>query len=221
MDKLIGKFLGKLDDDLFITTRGVAYQYDMKTVKYNGEYFDKYQNYKGTKIADKLNECRVTLVSKYTTDPILDIGIGSGEFIENCEDSFGYDINPKAIEWLKDRELFRDDFESFNAFTMWDVIEHIETPEDYFSKMSGHLFCSLPIFEDLDKIRDSKHYRPDEHLYYFTEKGFISWMSLHGFRCVASTNMETKAGREDILSFVFYKDLPTYYENSFYSKWMQ
>ena len=74
MDKLIGKFLGKLDDDLFITTRGVAYQYNMKTVKYNGEYFDKYQNYRGTEIADKLNECRVTLVSKYTTDPILDIG---------------------------------------------------------------------------------------------------------------------------------------------------
>ena len=52
-------------------------------------------------------------------------------------------------------------------------------------------------------IRDSKHYRPGEHLYYFTELGFAQWMARHGFELLEVSNFETKAGRDSILSFAF------------------
>ena len=56
---------------------------------------------------------------------------------------------------------------------------------------------------DLNKIRESKHYRPGEHLLYWTEKGFVDWMFEKGFRFLEKRTFEIQAGREDILSFAF------------------
>ena len=53
----------------------------------------------------------------------------------------------------------------FNAFTFWDVLEHVENPESYFGWMrdGAVVFVSLPVFDDLNQVRASKHYRPNEH----------------------------------------------------------
>jgi len=64
----------------------------------------------------------------------------------------------------------------------------------------------FPIFPDLTAIRASKHYRPGEHLYYFTEDGLVRWMALHGFLLRERNDFETRAGRDSILSFAFLRD---------------
>ena len=137
----------------------------------------------------------------------MDVGIGSGEFIKNRPNTYGQDINPVAIEWLKRNDLWARYLGDFEALTFWDVIEHVPTPADYFDKVSdgAYLFTSLPIFEDLSQIRVSKHYRPGEHLYYFTEPGFVCWMALHGFKLLERQTFEMDAGRENIFSFSFEK----------------
>lgn len=209
MDSIIETFRGRPDGDLMLCEhQGVAYQRDMsQQVHYNGAYFDKYVGYEGTPLAHAINAGRVALVNKYVgaDSGVLDVGVGSGEFIKSRPNTFGFDINPKAVDWLKASMRWADCFGAFEAFTFWDVLEHVETPDDYFGRIhdGAYLFTSLPIFEDLKRVRESKHYRPGEHLYYFTEAGFASWMARHGFRLLETDDFETRAGREAILSFAF------------------
>jgi len=163
--------------------------------------------FRSSEIAEKINAGRVALVAKhYGNGPLLDIGIGSGEFIRTRHGkTYGHDINPAAIDWLIRDGRWRTDFAAFDAFTFWDVLEHVPEPEIYFRHMppGAFVFASLPIFDDLRRIRESRHYRPGEHLYYFTLRGFVGWMGLHGFRHLATERYETEAGRDSILSFAF------------------
>ena len=213
MDRLIKRFDGVDDGDLFICDRGVAYQKDMSTlVKYDEAYFNKCLGYEDKDIAVAINDGRKALVKKYHKGRVLDIGIGSGEFIKKRPDTYGYDINPVGLQWLYDNRYYSDKFRDFNAFTFWDVVEHVDAPEGYFKRFpdGAFVFFSLPIFGDLQSIRGSKHYRPNEHLYYFTSQGFIDWMAMHRFRLLERQKFEIDAGRDSIYSFAFKKDLPSY-----------
>jgi len=209
MDKHIQAY-AKVDGDLIVIEKfGIAYQLDMTNlINYSDDYFKCYQGYKGTEIAKKINEGRKEFVNRMFTGRVLDVGIGSGEFIETRENTFGYDVNLVAKEWLKKKGLWSSNFNAFEAFTFWDVIEHIPNPIDYFDniKPKSYLFTSIPVFNDINKIRESKHYKPGEHLYYFTRSGFLTWMKTHGFRLLYSSEFETNAGREDILSFAFIRE---------------
>lgn len=219
MDELIRRFNGVVDKDLVLCLdRGVAYQRDMsRLVAYDQSYFDKCKSYEGKKIGNVIHAGRVEFVRKYVSDekPVLDIGIGSGEFIRwRRHTTFGYDINPQAIVWLKAKKKWADldEFGSYSAFTMWDVLEHIPTPNDYFKFMGkgSYLFLSLPLFDDLNKIRSSKHYRPGEHLYYWTLQGIVDYTALYGFRVLEMSAFEIDAGRESIYSLALIRDLPDY-----------
>lgn len=208
MDRFISEYPFTPDKDLHITPYGVAYQSDMtQLVSYDRDYFNKCRGYEGKEIALAINAGRIDFVNKYHNGMVLDVGIGSGEFIKTRGRCHGYDINNEAIDWLKKNDLYSDTFEAYKAFTFWDVIEHIPNPSIYFDRIpeDSYLFVSLPIFEDLENIRESKHYRPNEHLYYWTDMGFTGWMWRHGFTLMEVSNFETRAGREDILSFAFFK----------------
>jgi hypothetical protein len=208
MDRFIAGFPAEADGDLMLCRgHGVAYQKDQgHLVEYDGAYFEKYRGYEGQPIALDINAGRVALVAKFIgRGRMVDVGIGSGEFIKNRPNTFGTDVNPHAIAWLKRQKLLAERLFDFSAFSFWDVIEHIPTPEESFRHvpLHGRLFTSIPLFADLDSIRRSKHYRPDEHLYYFTEDGFLAWMELHGFHMLERQTFEIDAGREDIFSFAF------------------
>lgn len=176
-------------------------------VSYDEDYFNKCLSYEDKEIALKINRGRIDFVDKFHRGIVLDIGIGSGEFIKKRGNAHGYDVNPKAVKWLKENNLYSDEFEDYRAFTFWDVLEHIEEPVDYFKRFpkGSYVFTSLPVFDDLKNIKQSKHYRPGEHLWYWTEKGFIDWMGEHGFRFLERRLFEILAGREDIYSFAFLK----------------
>lgn len=211
MDRFIAMLGCVVDRDLCISEAGgVACQRDMAArVPYDENYFNKCASYEDKAIALAINAGRIALVDKYVNGGlVLDIGVGSGEFIKKRGGlTFGMDINPAAVGWLKRQGRHSESFAGFNAFTFWDVIEHVPEPENYFRRMpnGSYLFTSIPIFEDLKAIRLSKHYRPGEHLYYFTEPGFVSWMAMHGFAFLERQDFEIAAGRDSILSFAFRK----------------
>jgi hypothetical protein len=209
MDRFIEQFPVRHDGDLSLCLEyGVAYQTDRQNIiQYNGDYWNKCAGYEDSEIALKISKGRIEFVDRHYSGEVLDIGVGCGEFIKKRNGTYGYDINPKAVEWLLECGLYRDCFSDFDAFTMWDVLEHVETPEQYFINIrpASFLFLSLPIFGDLAKIRESKHYRPGEHLYYWTRDGLIEWMLLHKFELCGHSDFETQAGRESIESFAFRK----------------
>jgi hypothetical protein len=208
MDRFIAAMPSEEDGELNLCLEhGVAYQRDMANlVAYDAEYYDRYTSYEGQEIAQKINAGRVAMVGRHLgRNRVCDVGIGSGEFIKSRENTYGFDVNPVAIEWLKRNDLWLVSFDYFSAFTFWDVIEHCPTPEDYLKQvpLHGWAFFSIPVFDDLRRIRESKHYRPNEHLYYYTRDGFVSWLEAHGLKLMEESDFETLAGRESIRSFAF------------------
>jgi hypothetical protein len=207
MDRFIAALHAEPDGDLMVTNRGVAYQKDRdQIVAYDAAYYDKCAGYDGQEIANKINAGRVAFVAKhYGIGKVVDVGIGSGEFIRSRPDTYGHDVNPAGIEWLRRNDLWVPRISGFGAATFWDVLEHVEEPETYLRQIGLHcyLFASVPIFYELSAIRTSKHYRPGEHLYYWTAEGFVDWMQMHGFLCLEQSDFEIQAGRESINSFAF------------------
>lgn len=201
---------------------GVAYQTYMGhgRVPYDASYLAKVDAYDRTPIATAVNKGRCEFMARHLPlgASVLDIGAGSGAMVRDMTAAGwrakGYDVIPDAIGRLMQNSQFAEDPYQFDATTMWDAIEHIENPEPRLRTPKGaYLFASLPIFEDLSRIRESKHYRPGEHLYYWTAAGFTEWMALYGFRLLEQSNHEIEAGREAIGAFAFKRDLPDYHDH--------
>lgn len=169
---------------------------------YSGDYFAHYQKLDATPMGELLTKARCELVDKYMPDHYaVDIGIGGGRFVtEHGGD--GYDVCEDAIKWLGDSYV--DPYKtSIYAATCWDSLEHIQEPEKLLAQVEKWLFVSLPVFEDADDVLSSKHYKPGEHLWYFSSTGFINWCAEQGFECVEMNRVESDLGREGIMSFAF------------------
>src|SRR5512146_2311884 len=166
VDRFIASFKSVEDGDLMLCNdNGVAYQKDMTNlVAYDEDYYNKCRSYEDQEIANAINAGRIALVARHYAGRVLDVGIGSGEFIRKRPRTYGFDVNPAAIEWLKRNDLWSEHPDEFGAVTFWDVLEHVETPEVYLKRIGLHkyLFTSLPLFYGLGGIRLSKHYRPGD-----------------------------------------------------------
>lgn len=224
MDDLIKRFGCARDGDLMLCMhRGVAYQVDMAAdrIDYGQEYFRKVAAYEGGAIATAVNAGRCALIARHAAPDatVLDVGAGTGAFVRAARSwgfaAVGYDVMPTAVAALRKAGLYDEDPAIFDAVTMWDTIEHLEDPILTLRRVTkgALLFASVPVFEDLRRIRESKHYRPGEHLYYWTARGFIDWMALWGFRPLEQSTHEVDAGRESVGAFAFRRDLPDYHDH--------
>jgi len=190
---------------------GWAYQEKIEPYDYGKSYWQNYLNIEETETAFKLNEFRKTISTKYS-NTILDIGIGSGAYLKTIKcKKFGYDVNPFAVEWLKENGMFYDpyidDNSAIDGFCSWDVLEHIENPNILLDKLpkESFLFVSLPVFASLEMVHLSKHYKPNEHLQYFTTRGVINFLQLSGFKIHEIRSDESQIGRESVMTFVAQK----------------
>lgn len=173
-------------------------------MEYGEAYWENYQKYASSPNANAINDARIALVCRYvtlTSDQLCDVGIGNGQFAltMGCK---GFDVNEHAAAWLKQRNMFGDPYtQQFEALSFWDVLEHIEDPSALLTV--PHIFTSLPIHQDLNGLMNSKHLRPNEHLWHFTQEGFIHFMDHFGYNVQEVNDSESKAGRESIQSFYF------------------
>lgn len=170
---------------------------------YGEGYWETYQQYAAGSIGEALTLYRTEFVAKYV-DPatICDVGIGSGQFIKHVG-AKGCDINPYARDWLLKNKLFGDPYtEKFSALTFWDVLEHFDNPAGILSH-TDKVFMSLPIHADFKACLASKHLKPNEHIWHFTDSGIKFFMKYHGFDVIEQGDGETQAGRESIMSYYF------------------
>jgi len=174
---------------------------------YGEDYFQKYVGYEGSAVEASLNNFRSQFVDMHYRGAVVDIGIGCGTFINRRGrlNTSGYDVGSKSISWLKDQDLWTDPYEcsSVSAITCWDSLEHIRDYRPLLSKVSKWAFMSVPIFVDCYHASRSKHFRPEEHWWYFTNDSIVSMMALHGFKLVSQSSMEQVIGREDINCYAF------------------
>jgi hypothetical protein len=181
---------------------------DITPRDYDEGYFNKYKDYAKTPMGKLLTDMRIAFIDRWHTGKLLDVGIGSGMLVNLRKDTFGYDINLSAIELLKSVGKYRNIFDCiFPAYSFFDSFEHIKDHSTILNAMpqKTKVFISLPIFKDASHALKSKHFRRDEHYWYFTPQGIIRYMAEYSFACLDIDNFETRTGREDILSFVFEK----------------
>jgi hypothetical protein len=183
-------------------------------VPYDEAYFHKYIEYENSVKGKGITDFRVGMVQKMLCAEeeklaCLDIGIGSGHFMKELKKNTdlvveGLDINKVAKKWMKTHG-YSSKRKRYDILTFWDVLEHIPEPwrlwENYNPK---YLAVSIPLFKDKEHAINSRHFRPEEHWWYFTLEGFMTWMgSMDWEICAYSTAESTKWGREDIFSFGF------------------
>jgi hypothetical protein len=185
---------------------GIGTLYDVEPVPYDRSYWQHYRDMDKTPMSAALTKERVDLVCRYWAGPVVDVGIGGGAFLRGHPECTGMDINPDAIEYLQDcGALHVMDEDGVEVLTFWDSAEHMTL--EAFAALLAHCrvwcFISMPIYEDYDDAVQSKHFKPGEHLSYFTHPGLVGFMRANGWSLVEYNDMETRLGRESIGSYAF------------------
>lgn len=189
------------------------YPVDDNTNVYDKAYFDKYVGYENTSIGEAINDFRVSYVNSFIgkSSEVIDIGIGSGFFIKTRGNTYGYDVNPIGIDFLRTKNLYIDVYkgipDTIKGITCFDSLEHIKCLEGLLQLIpkGTYFITSIPIFKNKEHCLSSKHFRPDEHFHYFTHKGFLEYMSSQGFATCWMSTRETDLGRDEIYTYTFIK----------------
>lgn len=196
---------GLMDSLLWSEELGIGF-HPREPMDYEGPYFKKYQQLDNSKMGAALTKLRVDLVERHYGDngsQVIDIGIGGGRFVTQYG-CWGFDVNPDAVAWLEERSALRDPYaNSVDALAFWDSLEHIPDPESIVACARQWVFVSMPIYENAKDCLESPHYKPGEHIWYWTFDGLSRWFQRQGFEMYEANHMETEAGRRGIMSFAF------------------
>lgn len=132
---------------------------------------------------------------------ILDIGCGTGAFLHTMKQSgwmtTGLEPDKNArqvahrkyqLDPLSADQLFQLPEQSFNAITLWHVLEHVHPLHEYFQqirlllKPGGKIFIAVPNYTSLD----ASHYKAcwaaydvPRHLYHFSPASLIQLAKKH------------------------------------------
>ena len=193
---------------------GYGYVHPVPRHNYGSEYFHEYESRSKNEVSESLMDSRRALVDAYHEGDVVDVGSGFGTFVEHRNrgreepNTFGYDVNPWSVAKTINLGLFWDPWERpMPAATFWDSLEHFDDPTPILSRIERYAFVSIPIFRSLEHVKESKHFKPGEHVWYFTSDGLVRFFKDHGFALIESSNREVVIGREDIESFVFVREV--------------
>ncbi len=152
------------------------------------------------------------LVSSFQSKgKLLDIGCGTGDFLQLCEKK-GWNVvgvdpeekaRKKAVQKLKKESLVLENInqlpnEKYDAITLWHVLEHIPDTKNYITKLSkllkeeGVLIVAVPNF----KSYDAKHYHSfwaaydvPRHLWHFSKTAIQKLFSEQNFELIKTKPM--------------------------------
>ena len=172
-----------------------------------------------------------------TNGEILDIGCGTGAFLDSMKqadwkisglepDAIArtkaielYNIHPQQSE-----ELFELTAGTYNAITMWHVLEHVHELHAYIKQIgellatNGKLFIAVPNYTSKDAAIYKEHwaaYDVPRHLYHFSPQSMDKLLSMHGLKVTAVKPMwfdsfyvsmlseQYKNGKGNIIKAVF------------------
>lgn len=171
---------------------------------YDSGYFERYRQLADTEMGRKLTASRIQLVARHYNGPLVDVGIGAGQFVEARPNTRGFDVNPAGVEWLAQRGLWADLYDDrYPALTFWDSLEHIDRPDIAVGHAEKWVFVSVPIFSGAEHVVRSRHFRKDEHIWYWTHDGLVAWFEQQGFALAENNRVETVLGRDGIGSYAF------------------
>ncbi len=167
-------------------------------IKYDLSYYEKMLR-QNSRLAEKIAKVRWSFISRLNARFVLDYGSGVGWFRaykpSDVEvDSF--DIGP-----YPQTGILRD---YYNLICFWDVLEHISGFNELKDILTStdYVALSIPIKPDKVPIEKWKHFKPGEHLNYFSEKSLDEIFRKYSFHLLAKGSPECPP-REDILSLIY------------------
>jgi len=158
-------------------------------------------------------EQKAKLIIHYTKEKgrILDIGAGIGAFlsvmkekaweIKGIEPDFTARENAKKLFGLELDEpslLYSLNHNSYDAITLWHVMEHVHQLHDYIEQLKnlltkeGKIFIAVPNYTSTDAAAYRNFwaaYDVPRHLYHFTPKAIEKLTQLHGLKLIAKKPM--------------------------------
>lgn len=188
---------------------------------YNRNYLNEYISRSKDRMSERLNSARIKEVLRYDTNSTLvDYGCGAGAFVEKAVNHFsccGMDVNRDALEYcklrIKDATFVWAPWGmppyplQASVVTFFDSLEHVPSPVSLLLDCEASvLVVSSPIFTSVEHVRWSKHFKPLEHLWYFTTKSLVELMRRTGYKAIRASSFESDIGREDIVTFGFVRD---------------
>lgn len=137
---------------------------------------------------------------------LLDIGCGVGTFLHTMQQA-GWNITglePDAnarnnamelysVHAMTPEALFSLNASSFNAITMWHVLEHVHDLHEYIAqikkllKPGGKIIIAVPNYTSKDAAVYKEYwaaYDVPRHLYHFSPKAMKTLMQLHGLNVI-------------------------------------
>ena len=142
---------------------------------------------------------------------LLDIGCGTGAFLHTMS-AAGWNITglePDAVARTKAKELYDIQplepaklFElkpaSYNAITMWHVLEHVHQLHDYIKQLAalltteGKLFIAVPNYTSHDAAVYGENwaaYDVPRHLYHFSPKSMEQLLTIYNLKLITARPM--------------------------------
>jgi len=92
----------------------------------------------------------------------------------------------------------------YDVVCFWDVLEHVRDFSDLEAvlALSNHVACTVPLVSRKG-LTGWKHFKPGEHLHYFTKDSLDALFHKYGFtKCIIFTDIECPP-REDVYSLVY------------------
>ncbi|HCQ29793.1 MAG TPA: hypothetical protein DIU39_05865 [Flavobacteriales bacterium] len=145
---------------------------------------------------------KFTLINKNQPKNLLDIGCGTGEFLNYCKqkglNTTGVEPGEKARNFATfeysltvfDEDFLKNTDKKFDVITMWHVLEHVpflqQRMEELYALLSddGALYIAVPNCESYDASYYGKYwaaYDVPRHLYHFTKKDISSLAEKNNF----------------------------------------
>ena len=139
-----------------------------------------------------------------TAGSILDVGCGTGAFLHTMKQA-GWEVTglepdenaaKKAkelygIEPMKADEIYNLSPATFDAITMWHVLEHVHDLHGYMKKLKsllkpgGKLFIAVPNYTSYDAAKYKQFwaaYDVPRHIYHFTKSGMEKLMNTENWK---------------------------------------
>ncbi len=168
---------------------------------------------------------KAAIVKKHTAlrqGNLLDVGCGTGSFLRTMQQEgwrvLGLEPDADAREMAKARcgipvhpshLLFSLDPASFNAITLWHVLEHVHALHEYVAQLGvllaqgGVLFVAVPNYTAKDAKAYGRYwagYDLPRHLYHFSPQSMQRLIQQHGMKVVAKLPMWFDSFYVDMLS---------------------
>jgi hypothetical protein len=165
-------------------------------MEYDLEYFEKMLR-QNSATAEEICRLRWNWVDFVHPKTVLDYGSGVGWFRAyrpSGVEVYTYDIGNFPQTGIK--------LMMYDVVCFWDVLEHLPDFRmiEPILALARNVAVSVPIIEG--ELMESKHFKPGEHLHYFTQKSIRSLFANYGFAAMRSGTPECPP-RKDIHSFLF------------------